>query len=178
MWSLRELEPGRFELSFGINEESLAELEEHLGFRMLMTNRHDWETAEIINAYHGQSTIEMAFRNIKNPAHLALKPQFHWTDQKIKVHYFICVMGYLLAALILRQAKLHADYRGGLDSLLDLLNNIRLGTVLEEPNGQGRLKAIYKLEQMTKEEERLLDALEISDLHNSRPKIKGVGVYN
>ncbi len=47
---------------------------------------------------NGQSQIVHAFRNLKNPYHLALKPQFHGTDQKIKVHFFMCVIGYILNA--------------------------------------------------------------------------------
>ena len=100
-------------------------MEGELGLRVLMTDRHDWDTVDIIKAYYGQSMIEHAFRNLKNPYHLALKPQFHWTDQKIKVHFFICVLGYLLASIVWHQAKVHAQFKGTLDTLLDTLNNIK-----------------------------------------------------
>jgi len=36
---------------------------------------------------------------------------------------------------------------------------------------------VYKLEEMSKEEKSILQALEVEDLHNNRPKLKGVGVY-
>lgn len=36
-----------------------------------MTNRHQWNSEEIIEAYYGQSKTEAAFKNIKNPHHLA-----------------------------------------------------------------------------------------------------------
>jgi len=72
---------------------------------------------EILTAYYGQSKIEHAFKNLKNPYHLAWKPQYHWTDQKIKVHYFICTIGYLLLSIIWREAKLKAGYTGTLDNL-------------------------------------------------------------
>ena len=58
-----------------------------------------------------------------------------------------------------------------------MLNDIRLATVLEESKTRGKVKAIYKLEEMSEEENLLLEALEIKDLHNDRPKLKGVGVY-
>ena len=176
-WSLDEISPGRFNLEFSINQQKLIEIEDSLGFRIIMTDRHDWSTVDIIKAYYGQSKIEHAFKNLKNPYHLALKPQFHWTDQKIMVHYFICVLGYLLTALLWRQARLKAQFNGSLDTLLDMLNNIRLGTMLEESHTRGRVKAIYKLEEMSDDENLLLEALEVKDLHNDRPKLKGVGVY-
>jgi len=176
-WSLDETSEGVFELTFSINQQKLRQVEDNLGFRIIMTDRHHWNTVDIIKAYYGQSEIEHAFKNLKNPYHLALKPQFHWTDQKIMVHYFICVLGYLLSAILWRQARLKAQFNGSLDTLLDMLNNIRLATLLEESNTRGRVKAIYKLEEMSNDENLLLEALEIKDLHNDRPKLKGVGVY-
>lgn len=176
-WSLDEISEGRFNLKFSINQQKLIEIEDSLGFRIIMTDRHDWSTVDIIKAYYGQSRIEHAFKNLKNPHHLALKPQFHWTDQKIMVHYFICVLGYLLTTILWRQARSKAQFNGSLDTLLDMLNNIRLATLLEQSNTRGRVKAIYKLEEISDEENLLLEALEIKDLHNDRPKLKGVGVY-
>jgi len=176
-WSLHEISQGMFNLEFSINQQKLSEIEDSLGFRIIMTDRHDWSTVDIIKAYYGQSKIEHAFKNLKNPYHLALKPQFHWTDQKIMVHYFICVLGYLLSAIVWRQARSKAEFKGSLDTLLDILNNIRLATLLEESKTRGRVKAVYKLEETSDEENLLLETLEIKNLHNDRPKLKGVGVY-
>jgi transposase len=53
------------------------------GKKVFFTNRNDWTDREIIEAYHGQSKIEKIFRHLKNPYHLAIRPQFHWTDHKI-----------------------------------------------------------------------------------------------
>ena len=177
-WSLHEVSAGKFQLNFSVNQKKLEEIEGALGFRILMTDRHDWDTGDIIKAYYGQSKIEHAFRNLKNPYHLALKPQFHWTDQKIRVHFFICVIGYLLASIVWHQAKAHAQFRGTLDTLLDTLNNIRLSTLLEETKSRGRVKATYQLEEMSDEESLLMNALGIMDFHKHRLKLQGLSVYN
>ena len=176
-WSVNEISEGKFQLKFSINREKLNGIEDKLGFRIIMTDRHHWSSVDIIKAYYGQSFIEHTFKNLKNPYHLALKPQFHWTDQKIIVHYFSCVLGYQLSAIVWRQAKLEAQFAGALDTLLDMLNNIRLGTILEESKTRGRVKATYKLEEMSDEEDVIMEALAIKDFHNNRPKFKGVGVY-
>ncbi len=177
-WKLIEVEKGTFFLDYHIDQEQLHETEQRLGFRMIMTNRHEWPNKDIITAYYGQSKVEHAFRNMKNPYHLALKPQYHWTNQKIRVHYFICVIGYLLAGVIWREARLKAGYTGSLDSLLDTLNNIRLGTMLEASKKTGKPKATYMLEEMTQEESNIINALGLENAHNEGPKIKDVGVYN
>ena len=176
-WSLSEISKGKFQLEFSINQKRLNEIEEKLGFRIIMTDRHHWSTVDIIKAYYGQFFIEHTFKNLKNQYHLALNPQFHWTDQKIIVHYFGCVLGYLLSAIVWRQAKIEARFTGALDTLLDMLNDIRLGSILEESKTRGKVKAIYKLEEMSDEEDAIMEALAIKDFHNNRPKFKGVGVY-
>ena len=178
VWSLTSRSGGGWHLEFSIPPEKFASVEKYLGFRILMTDRHEWGTDEILRAYHGQSTIERAFRNLKNPHHLALRPQFHWTDQKITVHYFICVLGYLLAALVWRQARLQDEFSGTLDTLLDRLSDIRLAAVLEDSSKPGRIKTDYRLEERTPEDEKLMQALQIEDLHRSRPQFNGVGVYD
>ena len=177
IWKLLETGDGKYFLDYQINKEQLHYVEDKLGFRIIMTNRHEWTSLDIIAAYYGQSKIEHAFKNMKNPYHLALKPQYHWTNQKIKVHYFICVIGYLLSTIIWREARLKAGYKGSLDNLLDILNNIRLGTMLEESKKTGKPKATYKLEEMTKDEKRIIKALGVENDHNERPKIRNVGVY-
>ena len=178
VWSLTSRSGGGWHLEFSIPPEKFASVEKYLGFRILMTDRHEWGTDEILRAYHGQSTIERAFRNLKNPHHLALRPQFHWTDQKITVHYFICVLGYLLATLVWRQARLQDEFSGTLDTLLDRLSDIRLAAVLEDSSKPGRIKTDYRLEERTPEDEKLMQALQIEDLHRSRPQFNGVGVYD
>ena len=82
-----------------------------------------------------------------------------------------------MSAILWRQARSKAQFNGSLDTLLDMLNNIRLATLLEESNTRGKVKAIYKLEETSEEENLLLEALKIKDLHNDRPKLKCVGVY-
>jgi len=176
-WKLIKSGDGKYLLDYRIDNKQLHLVEDRLGFRILITNRHEWTSQDIITAYYGQSIIEHAFKNMKNPYHIALKPQYHWTDQKIKVHYFICVIGYLLSSIIWREARLKAGYQGSLDNLLDLLNNIRLGTILEESKKTGKPKATYKLEEMTPDEKKIIEALGVENTHNERPKIKNVGVY-
>ena len=88
-----------------IDRQKLKAIKEALGYRILVTNQHNRETSEIVKAYYGQACIEHTFRDIKNPYHLAIYPQYHWTNQKIRVHFYNCVLGYLLVALNHKQLK-------------------------------------------------------------------------
>lgn len=177
-WSTNRTDDGRLWLDFHIDQQRLAALEDRLGYRILMTDRHDWSTPRIMEAFYGQSFVEQAFKNIKNPYHLTLKPQHHWTDQKIRVHYFMCVLGYLMSTLIWKQVREKSAYKGSLDNLLDCLNNIRLATIIQTPKGPGKPKVAYQLEQLDSNETALLQTLGIGESHNKRPRIDQIGVYD
>ncbi len=175
-WSL-ECNERKYKLNYLVDQKKLKAVEDKLGVRILITDRHNWSTEEIIKAYQGQSFIEQAFKNLKNPYHLAIRPQFHWTDQKIKVHYFICVLGYLLATILCKQAREKINFTGTLDNFLDNLNNIRLAVMLEDAGKRGRIKATYKLEEQSEAESSLITAFDIDKYHIERIKLDGVGVY-
>ena len=115
----------KFILTYSINNNSFNELKDTvLGKRILITNRHDWTNQEIILAYQGQSDVEAAFRQIKNPFHCCIRPQFHWTDQKIKVHTFCCVVAYTISALIEKIAR-DNGFNYTIDEIFERLTEIR-----------------------------------------------------
>ena len=163
-WELTWQHDDAFELDFWVNGDQFEELKEkNLGRRILITNRHHWSTEEVIITYWGQADIEYVFKNMKNPFHLAWRPQYHWTDQKIKVHGFICLLAFLLVMLTFKQAKERANFTHSPHTLLERLSEIRLATLIEAPKkkSKGRYKAVYKLEEMEPETQELADALGI-----------------
>ena len=120
----------------------------YFGLRILISDRAEWSTAQIIEAYRGQSGVEAAFKDLKNPEMLAIRPQFHWTDQKLYVHTFMCVTAYLLTRLLwwrVRQAK---GYTGSSRRLLGELEKIRICHVIEQKEGAGRKRVRQQVEQM------------------------------
>jgi hypothetical protein len=121
--------------------------------------------------------VEYAFKTMKNPFHLALRPQYHWTDQKIAVHYFVCVLGFLLATIARREILKKTQFTGSMDTLLDLLNDIRLTAMIEESTTPGPAKATYKLEMLDTQQQEMVQALGIRDFHEHRTVFNGHSVY-
>ena len=140
-----------------------------------MTNRHDWKSCDIVKSYYGQSVIEHAFKNIKNPFHISLRPNFHWTDQKIKVHAFCCVLGYTLCMLLWKTIREKTDYKGNLDNLLDALNDIRLAVVLNDE--KKKIDVNYQLEVLDEKEEKFMESLSCLNVHKRKMQINGISVY-
>ena len=148
-------------LAYTVDHVALDRLErEWFGRLVLMTDQHDWTTAEIIGAYRGQSVVEGVFRTIKDPLRLALRPQYHWTDQKLHVHAFLCVVAYVLATLVHHTAVRDADYEGSVDTLFEELATIRRVTVAR-PTAHGRARLTQQLETLSPLHARLIAALGI-----------------
>jgi len=119
-----------------------------LGRVVLMTDHEDWSTAEIVAAYHGQSQIEAVFAHLKDPFHLALRPQFHWTDQKLHVHVLICILGYVLACTVFRRAQRTDKSYASMESLLDALTLVRRVTVTRSSTAKGSMRVTTQLEEI------------------------------
>jgi transposase len=153
----------KLSLTYAFDQQAFDALaEQRLGRVVLITDRHDWSTAEIIRTYHGQSQIEAVFAHLKDPMHLGLRPQHHWTDQKLHVHVFTCILGYLLArTLFLRAQRLKVPY-ASMESLLDALTQVRKVTVARSATGKRRMRISTQLEQIDETLVEFLPALGVT----------------
>jgi hypothetical protein len=132
-----------------------------LGKTILFTDQASWSDAEIVRGYRGQHQVESAFRCLKSPHHVSLRPQHHWTDQKIRVHVFYCVLALLLCSLLRRQL-----HRQGIDRsiprLLEDLGQIReLGILTSGRSEKEPPQLEMTVSRLTKEQRRLYDALDL-----------------
>lgn len=121
-----------------LDEQALLDLEQRVfGRSLLLTDRDDWTDAEIIAAYHALNRNERAIRQAKDTNYLAARPIYHWTDQKIRVHLFCCVLALLLTHTIWQQANEH-----GIDAsperLLEALAELDQIELVYPPAGGGR----------------------------------------
>jgi transposase len=132
---------------------------DYFGKRILISNRDQWSSEEIIRTYRGQSQIENAFRQSKDDEHFAMRPQFHWTDQKIHVHAFICLLALMMGRLIERTART-LGRKESLSTLMDELQTIRLAMVLTKSGTKaGRPRAEWMLEKTEPKALQLFQAL-------------------
>ena len=82
----------RFSASYHIdNQEKEAYKSKYYGKKLTCTDHKDWSTERILSVYAKQECVENLFRTSKNTDHFSVRPQFHWTDDKIRVHVFLCL---------------------------------------------------------------------------------------
>jgi transposase len=155
-------DPASFRLSWRSDTRARARLEHRLfGKRILFTNRDTWPIADVVAAYRSQAEAESGFRQLKDPHVVSFSPLHHWTDQKIRVHVFYCVLALAVAHVMRRRAAqtgLHLSVR----ELLDHLAGIGETVLLYHDGGKGRPRAQRMLTDMTDTQRRLAELFNIN----------------
>ena len=159
------LSSGQQSFTYSLDYTAFDFLKENiLGRKIHVTNRHDWSNEEICLAYRGQSKVEAVFRNLKNPYHSAIRPQYHWTDQKIKVHFLTCIIGYLLTSYVYSKLKKSINYSHSIHKMMEDLHAIRLTTLIEKKEGaKGLPQTDICLEKIRKDLVAMATALDIQE---------------
>jgi len=104
---------------------------------------------------------EENFRFLKDRTYLHFDPLYHWTDQKIRVHALMCVLGLLLVKLLLYRAK-KADLEMSLPVMIQELDDIEEIILIYPEN---RIKK--KIKRLSTVQRRLFDLFGLSAYEDS-----------
>jgi transposase len=139
-------------------------LAHRLGRTVLLTNRLDWTPERVVEGYSGQQQIERVFRGLKDGDWLGWGPMHHWTDSKIRVHAFYCMLGISLLQYIYKQAA--AAWPGlSMEQLIEELDQIKQFMLLCPPQGEkGPSSVATILSKQSLAQESLAEALALSKL--------------
>jgi transposase len=150
--------PAELRLRVRTSAKARAALEDELfGKRILFSDKviEQASTATIVAEYRSQETVEGDFRQMKDPKVVSFSPMFHWTEQKIRVHVFYCVLALMVARLMVREAD-RAGIHLSVRELLATLAGIQ-ETVLLYQGETGRPRARRMLTDMDPGAQRLFD---------------------
>lgn len=134
-----------WDLQISFDNAALPRLLEHrLGRTTLLTNRLDWTAEQVVDGYLGQQRIEQVFRGLKDGDWLRWGPMYHWTDSKIRIHAFYCMLGISLLQSIHKQAQ--SAWPGiSMEKLIDELSQIQQFQLLypaQGAKGPGRVATV------------------------------------
>jgi len=130
-----------------------------LGKNILFTDNESWTDADIVRAYRGQYHIEEVFKRMKNPHFVSWRPLGHWTDQKIRVHAFYCVLALLLASL-LRRSLAQKGLLLSIPKILAELSNIKEVALLYG-GSRNQTQPVVTYSQMSPLQQRLVQLLNL-----------------
>lgn len=169
-YQLEEQETG-WRLQFDFDSAALPQLlNQRLGRTVLLTNRLHWSAEQVVAGYAGQQQIERVFRGLKAGDWLGWYPMHHWTDRKIRIHAFYCLLGVSLLNHVHKQAQAGwADL--SIEQLLAELEQIKQFVLLYPPQGEkGPARTAYVLSQQTLAQQALVKTLDLERWHRSTPR--------
>lgn len=77
-----------------LDEKAIAEDERFDGYYGILSSDPEMEPLEVLSSYHMLWKIEESFRIMKST--LEVRPIFHWTENRIKGHFVVCFLAFLL----------------------------------------------------------------------------------
>ena len=160
---------GRWHLQFDFDNAAFQKLIAHrLGRTVLLTNRLDWTAEQVVTGYSGQQQIEQVFRGLKDGDWLGWGPMYHWTDSKIRVHAFYCMLGISMLQYVHKKAS--GAWPGlSLENLTDELAQIQQFALLYPPQGQkGPNRVATILSKQTLVQQALTEALGLNSLRSTQ----------
>src|SRR5215831_6023103 len=134
-YELKPQGPRQWSLQFDVDTAAWNRLmTERLGRTILMTNRMQWNAEDVVRGYGGQQFVEKVFRGLKDGDWLNWGPMYHWTDNKIRVHAFYCMLGISLLNYVRTQVQ-KACPQITIEQLKDELEDITQFVLLYPPQG-------------------------------------------
>ena len=143
-------------ISWNIDSQRKSEIVNRIfGKKLLITDRSDWSIQEILKTYSDQYIVEKLFRDTKNPHHFSIRPQYHWTDAKIRVNIFCCLLGLVMTSLLRKEMASHQIAIEN-SPLIDELSKIRECWIFSKTKkNKSGYKIEKKIERLNDEQEAL-----------------------
>ncbi|MFZ5340619.1 MAG: hypothetical protein ACOZBG_02900, partial [Candidatus Micrarchaeota archaeon] len=150
-----------FKAKLKLNEEKIKWYQLTAGKNVIFTNHlgPEWNDERIIRTYRSMHKIENQFKVLHNALLIPLKPVYHWTDQKIKAHVFLCMVALLFAKVLefICRGKINGDFR----KILDFASTIRLAFVQRD----GIPKLVF--EELEPKQQLFMEAFSLSRFANA-----------
>jgi len=109
-----------------LDQEAIARDEQFDGYYGIQTNEKDLDPRDALEAYHTLWKIEDSFRIMKST--LEVRPIFHWTEPRIKGHFVICFLAFLLERTLEFKLK-RASETASPDKIREALNSMNFAEV-------------------------------------------------
>ena len=133
------------------DEKKEAMIDKYYGIHLLVTDQDEWNTDRILNIYRKQEFVERFFRDTKNTSHFSVRPAFHWTDQKLRVHVMMCYLGLTLCRVAQHLLKSRESFTISAPELLDQLERVQKCIVIANVDGE-KLKPVRTISELEPKE--------------------------
>ncbi len=114
------------DVNWVLDEEAIKKDEMFDGYYAIQTSEKKLKPQDILAAYHHLWKIEESFRLMKTT--LEVRPIFHWTELRIKGHFVICFLAFLLERTLESKLK-RAHLKASPQQIREALNSMNFAEV-------------------------------------------------
>jgi len=150
--------------TWALAEEKIKQDARFDGYYGIQTSEKNMSAIEVMEAYHTLWKIEESFRIMKST--MEVRPVFHWTPKRIRGHFVICFLSFLM------ERKLEYCLKGVKDEVLaspnkiqESLNSMQLAVI--ETDSQGEMYIKVKPDPLS---EKIFRLLKLDLPHNINQK--------
>ncbi len=143
-----------------VNEVELKKYRKRFGKNIIFSTRSDLTAPELIEITRDRNDVETIFKDMNNEEVSPMRPVYHWTDQKMLVPAFICVLGLLLVRVLHYKLK-KETYKLPVEMWLEELRDMRCMIAVTK---EGKIqKLLSKFSSVQENLYHLLDLNEITE---------------
>jgi transposase len=117
-------EPSGLRVEWELNEDVFAKKKKALGKSFIFSNRNEWSTFEIAKTYRDQKGVEDQFKEFNKRDRISIMPMYHWTNQKVRAHFFISNLALLITNLLHRKLK-NAGITNSMEECINALRGLK-----------------------------------------------------
>jgi transposase len=114
------------DIHWTLDEEAIKKDEIFDGYYGIQTSEKNLKPQDILEAYNNLWKIEESFRIMKT--NLEVRPVFHWTEPRIKGHFVICFLAFLLERTLESKLK-RAHLAATPPQIREVLNSMNFAEV-------------------------------------------------
>lgn len=117
------------ESTWELDEEKISQDARFDGYYGIQTSEKDMSPIDVMEAYHMLWKIEESFRIMKST--LEVRPVFHWTPKRIRGHFMVCFLSFLMERrleMLLCEGK-DKDMEISPERIREALNSMQLASV-------------------------------------------------
>lgn len=143
------------------NNKKEAYMKKYFGKKLLVTTQVHLSAKQILLFYFREWIIEDMFRFTKDKEFISLCPQFHWTDDKIRVHTFICLLSVILVQELYMRIQSAGLTQYSKHSMMTMLATIHDGWIIDKgADGEKEKRELHRvMEDLNEEQQALWNAV-------------------
>lgn len=132
-------------VEYWVDLDKEKEMNSAFGKNAIFTDIHDWTSEQIVKTYNSKWSLENDFKWLKDKLLIPIAPIYVRTDESIRVHVFLCVVGLLFMRYFIWKMK---DLKVSDLELIEAMEGIRVSLVSNQENMKNTRMVVEEMDMV------------------------------